>query len=99
MNRSVLFFSTIAFVTLGSWTLAFVTELNLPVIPLAYSVTLPVHFLHKVPGPLLISTNGLDTTPAGNPMTNAGVNLGRVLFYDLNLSQNRTNIALRFHQD
>lgn len=31
-----------------------------------------------------------DNTPAGNPVTDAGATLGRVLFYDRNLSLNRT---------
>ncbi|MCA9553611.1 MAG: cytochrome-c peroxidase [Myxococcales bacterium] len=31
-----------------------------------------------------------DNTPDDNPITNAGATLGRVLFYDQNLSQNRT---------
>ena len=31
-----------------------------------------------------------DTTPADNPITNAGATLGRVLFYDVRLSRNET---------
>ncbi len=34
-------------------------------------------------------TVGADNTPAINPVTNAGATLGRVLFYDVNLSKNR----------
>ncbi|HQU58177.1 MAG TPA: hypothetical protein PLU64_03250, partial [Saprospiraceae bacterium] len=32
----------------------------------------------------------LDNTPAGNPITDAGATLGRVLFYDTKLSANET---------
>ncbi|MEE9359550.1 MAG: cytochrome c peroxidase [Hyphomicrobium sp.] len=51
----------------------------------------PDHFRVESEGfhmqvPLLDS----DNTPADNPTTNAGAALGRVLFYDENLSQNRT---------
>ncbi len=34
--------------------------------------------------------NGQNNTPASNPITNAGATLGRVLFYDPNLSANNT---------
>jgi cytochrome c peroxidase len=82
-----------------SWTVEiFITELNLPLIPLDYSVNLPAHFLTNAPGPLPTSINGLDNTPANNPITNAGATLGRVLFYDRNLSQNRTISCASCHQ-
>lgn len=43
----------------------------------------------NVPGQRLsTSVNGLDNTPANNPVTNDGATLGRVLFYDKNLSAN-----------
>lgn len=52
---------------------------------------LPEHFSVETLGfhgqrPLLDA----DNTPADNPTTDAGATLGRVLFYDVNLSQNRT---------
>ena len=41
--------------------------------------SLPAHFLAGDVG-------AIDTTPAANPTTNAGATLGRVLFYDKDLS-------------
>lgn len=65
--------------------------LNLPVVSYDYSsFILPNHFLINTPGPLPTSVNGIDNTPVNNPLTNAGATLGRVLFYDKNLSSNRT---------
>lgn len=43
-------------------------------------------------------TVGADNTPAANPVTNAGATLGRVLFYDKNLSKNRTISCASCHQ-
>ena len=45
--------------------------------------SLPAHFLAGDVG-------AIDTTPAANPTTNAGATLGRVLFYDKDLSLNST---------
>ncbi len=39
-----------------------------------------------------------DNTPANNPTTDAGATLGRVLFYDLNLSKNRTVSCASCHK-
>ncbi|PSW22254.1 methylamine utilization protein [Photobacterium sanctipauli] len=36
------------------------------------------------------SVDGQDNTPFGNPVTNEGANLGRVIFYDVRLSANNT---------
>lgn len=52
---------------------------------------IPAHFYVESEGmhgqlPLMDS----DNTPANNPITDAGATLGRVLFYDVNLSANRT---------
>lgn len=61
---------------------------NLPFAPHAYSdarVPLPQHFLAHGPGGSVFST---DNTPQGNPITDAGATLGRVLFYDRRLSAN-----------
>ncbi len=41
---------------------------------------------------------GADNTPAGNPITNAGATLGRVLFYDKRLSANDTVACASCHQ-
>lgn len=40
----------------------------------------------------------LDSTPAGNPITNTGATLGRVLFYDRHLSRNDTTSCATCHQ-
>lgn len=39
-----------------------------------------------------------DNTPANNPVTDAGATLGRVLFYDTNLSANRTVACASCHK-
>jgi cytochrome c peroxidase len=44
---------------------------------------LPAHFRNN-------NVNNIDTTPNNNPTTDAGATLGRVLFYDKNLSINNT---------
>ncbi|MBK9737508.1 MAG: cytochrome-c peroxidase [Saprospiraceae bacterium] len=99
MCRSLLIvLSFVSFVFISSMIDDFVTELNLPAIPLDYSINLPAYFLNNAPGPLPTSINGLDNTPANNPITNAGATLGRVLFYDVNLSQNRTISCASCHQ-
>jgi cytochrome c peroxidase len=70
---------------------AFSADLGAPALPaalLAYSdarVPLPQHFLISDSVGSVFST---DNTPAGNPTTDAGATLGRVLFYDRRLSAN-----------
>lgn len=65
--------------------------LDLPATPFPYSkVTLPAHFQTPF-------VRGMDNTPAGNPTTDAGATLGRVLFYDRALSQNRTIACASCH--
>ena len=66
------------------------STLNLPATVFDYAtVTLPEHFTLDLPGqPLPTSVNGLDNTPANNPITDHGATLGRVLFYDKKLSAN-----------
>jgi cytochrome c peroxidase len=59
-----------------------------PSAPYAYAdaaVPLPAHFQAVLDGG---SATAADTTPAGNPITDAGAALGRVLFYDPRLSAN-----------
>jgi cytochrome c peroxidase len=64
--------------------------LNLPATPYRYAdVTLPAHFTQ--PGP------NHDNTPPHNPMTDHGVTLGRVLFYDTRLSANNTTSCASCH--
>jgi cytochrome c peroxidase len=58
--------------------------LHLPEVPYRYaSIDLPVHFNEP-------AAKRFDNTPPNNPLTNAGVTLGRVLFYDTRLSANNT---------
>jgi cytochrome c peroxidase len=57
---------------------------NLPSTPFNYAnITLP-NYLNTPP------VNGQDNTPNNNPITDAGATLGRVLFYDKNVSANNT---------
>jgi cytochrome c peroxidase len=66
--------------------------LSLAVPVLAYaSPTLPASFAVQ---PIL----GQDNTPVNNPTTNAGAELGRVLFYDKRLSANQTVSCSSCHQ-
>ncbi|MEY3012682.1 MAG: hypothetical protein RIT45_1417 [Pseudomonadota bacterium] len=44
------------------------------------------------------SAMAMDNTPADNPTTNAGANLGRYLFYDVTLSQNGTVACASCHK-
>jgi cytochrome c peroxidase len=55
----------------------------LPAVPYAYSAT-------NYPAYVLADLALNDNTPADNPITDNGATLGRVLFYDKNLSQNQT---------
>jgi len=65
------------------------SDLNLPETPFNYATfALPAHFQNNAAGPLPTSVNGIDNTPANNPVTDAGATLGRVLFYDKKLSAN-----------
>lgn len=66
------------------------SNLNLPDTPFNYeTINLPAHFTTDAPGQALAtSINGLDNMPTSNPVTNDGATLGRVLFYDKNLSAN-----------
>lgn len=57
--------------------------LNLPTTVFDYNVTLPNHFLGN-------GTTQIDNTPNTNQVTNEGATLGRVLFYDKQLSANNT---------
>ena len=55
---------------------------TLPATPYSYLISYPNHITTE----LAIT----DNTPAGNPITNDGATLGRVLFYDKILSANNT---------
>lgn len=64
--------------------------LGLPTTPLNYSdILLPAHFTTNAGGGLPSSIVSHDNMPASNRITDWGATLGRVLFYDVNLSQNR----------
>ena len=59
-------------------------RLRLPEIPYRYAdVDLPPHFQTR-------AAQRFDNTPPGNPVTDHGATLGRVLFYDTRLSANDT---------
>jgi cytochrome c peroxidase len=91
----------IAYVLLTALSSPPVTDfLLLPSTPYNYSnIVLPSHFLNNAPGsPLPTSINGTDNTPASNPITDHGATLGRVLFYDKNLSANGTISCSSCHQ-
>lgn len=65
--------------------------ISLPETPYNYAnLNLPYHFTVNDGGSFVSSINGIDNTPTDNPVTDAGATLGRVLFYDVALSQNRT---------
>ena len=69
--------------TLTKGTTTGIASPELPAIVFNYSsLPFPIHIL-----PALTIQ---DNTPAGNPITNDGATLGRVLFYDKNLSKNNT---------
>jgi cytochrome c peroxidase len=64
-------------------TAATSTVPQLPASPFNYSnLIFPAHIASVLPS--------VDNTPATNPITNDGATLGRVLFYDKNLSKNNT---------
>ena len=65
--------------------------LNLPTVPFDYvNLNLPAYFFVNAGGGAPTSVNGIDNTPSTNTVTNNGATLGRVLFYDKNLSVNKT---------
>lgn len=72
--------------------------LNLPEIPFDYSINLPSYFLTNAGGQLPTSIDGLDNTPNNNLTTDDGAKLGRVLFYDKNLSINRSTACASCHK-
>jgi cytochrome c peroxidase len=65
---------------------------TLPAEPYNYEVDLPAHFLvSPFPGSIFQpAVIDLDNTPGSNLTTNEGATLGRVLFYDVNLSIDRS---------
>lgn len=77
-----------------------VRVLNLPSEPFDYeNLNLPSHFTTDVSGQALpTSVNGIDNIPVNNPISNDGATLGRVLFYDKNLSLNGTVACASCHK-
>lgn len=74
-------------VDLPAWS----ADLTLPASPLNYaSPALPAYL---VAGPIAAQRN----TPPGNPVTDLGASLGRVLFYDTRLSANTTIACASCH--
>lgn len=79
------------------------TTIPMPLLPatefdyVAYADTnLPGHFRNGPNG--VVTVVQQDNTPADNPITNAGATLGRVLFYDVNLSANNAVSCASCHQ-
>jgi cytochrome c peroxidase len=72
----------------------------LPATPYDYvNLNLPSYFTSNSPGsPLNTTINGTDNTPGNNPITDDGATLGRVLFYDKELSANGTIACASCHQ-
>lgn len=64
--------------------------LDLPKVPYDYTDELPPHYRTPIVG-------GFDNTPPGNPITDAGATLGRVLFYDVALSKTETVACATCH--
>jgi cytochrome c peroxidase len=63
-------------------------------------IELPAHYTEAVGEgiPNYGVAMDFDNTPRKNPITNEGARLGRVLFYDLDLSQNRTVACASCHK-
>lgn len=65
--------------------------LNLPTVPYNYSnIVFPADILNNI--------SEMDNMPASNPTTDEGATLGRVLFYDVELSKNRKVSCASCHQ-
>jgi cytochrome c peroxidase len=79
----------------GTNRFSFLTELNEPVLPSTLyeyaNIDLPAHLRTN-------QVNNQDNTPRNNEITNAGATLGRVLFYDKNLSANNTLSCASCHK-
>lgn len=75
-------------------------EIDLPETPFNYTdITIPTHLSTNVLfGPLQNAATDNDNTPDDNPTTDNGATLGRVLFYDTNLSANQTISCASCHQ-
>ena len=56
------------------------------------------NYLDTYPAHVQEALAASDNMPSSNPITNAGANLGRVLFYDKQLSRNGTTSCSSCHQ-
>lgn len=74
----------------ASKTITSADYLNLPITPYEYNVSLPNFYANNVAN--------IDNSPITNPISNNGATLGRVLFYDKNLSLNRTVSCASCHK-
>jgi cytochrome c peroxidase len=86
--------------TLAPTTAAGLPAPILPTVSFPYAdarVTIPAHIRQTPPGAPAGFIPG-DNTPAGNPITDAGATLGRVLFYDRRLSVNDRVSCASCHQ-
>jgi len=78
-----------------------IAGLNLPSEPYDYNLQLPPQFMvNSFPTqmPFQFAAAESDNTPNDNPITNEGATLGRVLFYDKNLSANGTIACASCHK-
>lgn len=75
-------------------------QLDLPEFPYQYTdIEIPTHLSSNVlNGPGQNAATDNDNTPESNPITNDGATLGRVLFYDNQLSANQTISCASCHQ-
>jgi len=88
--RKLVIGSVIFFLFVASKTITSADYLNLPITPYEYNVSLPNFYANNVAN--------IDNSPITNPISNNGATLGRVLFYDKNLSLNRTVSCASCHK-
>lgn len=88
--RKLVIGSVIFFLFVASKTITSADYLNLPITPYEYNVPLPNFYANNVAN--------IDNSPITNPISNNGATLGRVLFYDKNLSLNRTVSCASCHK-
>lgn len=82
IKKTTAFLSLIAFITMAQTYIDY-NCVNLPSALYNYSnIPLPADVVNNLAD--------MDNTPANNPITDAGATLGRVLFYDVDLSKNHS---------
>ncbi|MEL7530255.1 MAG: cytochrome c peroxidase [Bacteroidota bacterium] len=91
MKSKLSYLIPIGFVLIAATFKTTAWEPDLPAILYNYAnIALPQHFNNQ-------AIQNLDNTPADNPITDSGATLGRVLFYDKELSLNRTIACASCH--